>query len=87
MAEIKKKAWPELFEKILSGKKKFDLRLADFEINEGDILVLQEWNPDTKQYTGREIKKKVGFLLRTKDLQFWNKEEIDEHGFVVMSLE
>jgi len=35
MAIIHKKVWGEYFEKIISGKKKLELRLADFEVNEG----------------------------------------------------
>lgn len=85
--EIKKKTWPELFEKVLSGKKNFDLRLADFDVKEGDILVFEEFNPETKQYTGRKITKKVGFVLKTKDMKFWNEEDISKYGFVAMSLE
>jgi hypothetical protein len=84
---IKKKTWPELFEKIASGKKKFDLRLADFDCKEGDILVLEEWDPKTQSYTGRKLEKKIGFMLNTKDLKFWKKEDIDKYGFVVMSLD
>jgi len=84
--KIYKKTWPELFEKILSGEKNFDLRLADFECRPGDTLVLQEYDPNTKQYTGREIEKEVTFVLKTRDLNFWPKEKIDELGFVVMSL-
>jgi len=57
MATIKKKILPEYFELVKSGKKKFELRLVDFDIKEGDILVLEEWNPKTKKYTGRKIKK------------------------------
>ena len=34
LAVIKKKIWPEYFELVLSGKKKFELRLNDFEVNE-----------------------------------------------------
>ena len=56
---IKKKTWPEIFELVYSGKKKFDLRMNDFDIKEGDILVLEEWNPKIKKYTGRKIEKKV----------------------------
>ena len=48
MATIKKKTWPEYFEAILSGKKKFDMRLADFDIQEGDTLLLEEWDPKNK---------------------------------------
>jgi len=84
---VKKKAWPEFFEKVLKGEKNFDLRLGDFNINEGDVLVLEEWDPKTKEYTGRKIEKKVKYLMRTKNLDFWTKEEIDEFGLVVISFD
>lgn len=89
MAEIEKKVWPEFFEKLLDGKKKFELRLGDFDINEGDTLVLKEWNPETKEYTGREVRKTVGYVLRFRpdDLPFYPKEEVDKHGLQVISLE
>ena len=35
-ATIRKKVWPEYFEEILSGRKKFELRLADFEVRAGE---------------------------------------------------
>jgi len=34
MALIKKKIWPEYFNNVFSGKKKFKLRLNDFEVVE-----------------------------------------------------
>ena len=80
-----KKAWPELFEAVLSGKKNFDLRLADFNIKEDDILILKEWNPEIKKYTGRILEKKVAYVLKTKELKFWPKEEIDKFGFQIIS--
>lgn len=83
--KIEKKIWPEFFEKILSGEKKFELRLADFEVKEGDILVLREWDPATKEYTGRTLEKKVTFVLKTKDVTFWSEEEIDKYGFQIIS--
>ena len=55
--KIEKKVWPKYFQAILNGRKNFDLRLADFDIKEGDILVLREWDPGEKIYIGREIKK------------------------------
>ncbi|MBU0636433.1 DUF3850 domain-containing protein [Candidatus Micrarchaeota archaeon] len=84
---IKKKTWPEFFELVKNGKKSFDVRLADFECNEGDTLVLEEWNPKIKQYTGRSITKKVGVVLKTKEIEFWSPEKIEEHGFQVIQLE
>ena len=63
--EIKKKIWPQYFEKIKSGDKTFELRLADWKCNVGDVLILQEWNPETKSYTGRELSKTVSYVLKT----------------------
>ncbi len=50
MTLIKKKAWPEFFEKFASGERTLELRLADFDLRSGDELVLQEYNPQTKTY-------------------------------------
>ncbi len=83
--EIEKKVWPEYFEKILDKEKNFELRLADFKCREGDILVLKEWDPETRKYTGRIIEKKVKYVLKIKDIKFWPKEEIDKYGFQIIS--
>ncbi len=87
MTIIKKKAWPEMFEAVLSGEKNFDLRLDDFECKPGDSLILEEWNPKNKEYTGRKIEKKISYVLKTKDLKFWRKEDVDKFGLQVISLE
>ena len=87
MKTIKKKVWPEYFEKILSGEKTFEVRLGDFDIQEGDTLMLEEWNPKTKEYTGRSIQKTVTYIAKTKDLPFWSKEETDKHGYQIIELE
>ena len=88
MAIIKKKIRPEYFEVVKSGKKKGELRLNDFEINEGDTLVLEEWDPKIKEYTGRKMEKKVTDVSRFKiDQLFWPEEEIKEKGIQIISLE
>jgi len=88
MKTIEKKTWPDLFEKIMSGDKKFDVRLADIDYQVGDILVLREWDPTKKEYTGRQIEKRISFTLKLNELEkFFPKEQIEKHGFVVMSLE
>lgn len=84
---IKKKIWPEFFNLIKSGKKRFDLRVANFDIKEGDTLVLEEWDPQIKAYTGRKITKKVGYILRFKLNDFGQEEEIKKHGLCVIQLE
>jgi len=80
-----KKVWPEFFQKILDGKKTYELRLADWECNEGDILVLQEWDPETKEYTGREVEKEVTYVGKTKNFSFWPKEDVETYGYQVIS--
>lgn len=83
---IEKKTWPEYFKKILTGEKTYDFRLGDFECNPGDILVMKEWDPKTKEYTGREIKKEVGYVGKVKDLNFWPAEEVEKYGYQIISL-
>ena len=84
MAIIHKKCWRECFEAIISGKKKFDVRLADFEINEGDIFILEEWDNDAKKYTGRKIEVVAAYIFKTKDQLFWPQRDIDKYGFQVI---
>ena len=84
MEIIKKKIWPEYFELVASGKKNFELRLNDFEVNEGDVLVLEEWDQKTKEYTGRKIKKTVEYVLRFKLDDFGQQKEIEEKGLQVI---
>jgi len=87
MTVVEKKIWPEFFELVKNRKKRFEFRLADFECKEGDTLVLKEWDPKTKDYTGRELKRKVGFLMKTKELKFHTPEEKEKFGFYVIQLE
>lgn len=83
---IEKKIWPEYFEKVASGEKTFELRLADWNCEPGDTLVLNEFDPSTKQLTGRSLRRKAGVVIKSKDLPFWTKEEIDKYGYQVISL-
>ena len=85
--EIHKKIWPKYFQEILEGKKKFEVRLADFEIKEGDILVLEEYDPKTKKYTGRTIKKKVGFVTKFNPAECHSLEDIKKYGFWEIDIE
>lgn len=89
MDRIEKKVNSEYFEQIIQGQKTFELRLQDFDIKEGDIFVLSEWDKDKKEYTGRQVEKKVGYVGKWKidDLTvFWPKEDIEEKGIQIISL-
>jgi len=84
---IHKKIWPEFFEKVLSGEKRFELRVADLEISTGDTLVLEEWNPKTKMYTGRSLTKTADYILKSSLDQFGQHDLIEKHGLYVITLE
>ena len=83
--KITKKTWPEGFQKIMQGEKNFELRLADFTCRPGDVLVLREWDPKTKKYTGRVLEKQVTYVLKTKDVKFWPQAEVKKYGCQVIS--
>jgi len=88
MSFIKKKILPAYFEAVLSGKKKFELRLNDFDINEGDTLILEEWDSTKKEYTGRKIEKRATYIYKFKtNLLFWPEEEVKIKGLQIISLE
>ena len=87
MRVVHKKIWREYFEEVASGRKKFELRLADFDIAQGDTLVLEEWDKDKGEYTGRKIETVVAYVLKTKDAKFWPQEEIAKYGFQIIQIE
>jgi len=64
--------------------KTFDARLADWKCGVGDTLVLREYDPTTKQYTGRILEKKITYILRTKDQPYFSEEEVKKHGFQII---
>ena len=86
MSEIEKKMWPESYEKVLSGEKTYDLRLADWACHPGDVIVFKEWDPTAKAYTGREMRRRVGYVGKTKDWEVWPAKDIEAYGYQVISL-
>lgn len=87
MAIIKKKTWPLYFEKVLNGEKRFDMRVADFSVQPGDTLILEEWNPATNAHTGRSIMKKVGYVGTFTLDSFGQRNALEEHGLHVIQFD
>jgi len=86
MAIIYKKIWPEYFKKIISGEKKFELRLADFEINESDTLVLEEWDKDKKNIPDERSKLSPSIFLKPKTKLFGRKKRLINTAFKLFNL-
>jgi hypothetical protein len=63
MAAHELKSWPEFYQKIKSGEKRFDIRLNDRSFKVGDTLHLREWSPDNQKYTGDECRVKVDYIM------------------------
>jgi len=56
------KIWPKQFEAVRINQKRFEIRVNDRDFKEGDLLVLEEWDPTTKTYSGRVVYRVVGFI-------------------------
>lgn len=87
MVVIEKRINPEYFNKLIRNKKNAELRLADFKIKEGDILMLKEHNPKTRKLTGRLIRKKVKNLTKVYPADFNSIKEIKKYGVYFIELE
>lgn len=84
---IKKKVQQKYFEAIVDGRKRFEVRLADFKCKLGDTLVLLEQKNGTKQKSGRKVECEVLYKLNTKELsKFYSKKEIDKYGLLVLAV-
>lgn len=61
--EHRVKSWPELFEATLSGSKRHEMRRAtDRNYRVGDLLVLQEYDPVERTYSGRELRMRITYV-------------------------
>ena len=83
---ITKKVYSKYFDQILAGEKAYELRLADWKCEPGDTLELIDVNDTTHEPTGRVIRKRVGSVVRTKDIDFWPQEAIERYGYQIISL-
>lgn len=83
---IEKKVWKKFFQDIIDGNKTFEVRLADFHCQVGDTLLLREWDETKNKFTGRRLEKKIKYLVRTKELIFWDKDEIEKYGYQIIGI-
>ena len=62
MTEHVLKTWPGPFGALASGAKRYEIRKNDRAFALGDTLRLQEWDPFTKEHTGRELFGRVTYI-------------------------
>jgi hypothetical protein len=58
------KTWPAEFMAVARGEKTFDLRENDRNFQVGDYLLLREYDPTKREYTGRSLRVYVTYLLK-----------------------
>lgn len=78
------KCWPEFFEALVDGTKKFEYRKNDRDFCIGDILYIREYalrRNEQPYYTGRELLFKITFILHG---HLWAGLEDD---YCIMSIE
>lgn len=66
------------FEEIQSGKKTFEVRRYDRPFEEGDTIILQEWVPENKMYTGKEWTGRISHVL--------SNDRFCKKGFCILSI-
>jgi len=80
MKVIRKKIWPKWFEIMKAKKRNAELRLADFKIKPSDILLLEEWDPKKKEYTGKLLRKRVKKVIKLNLLDFYTAKDLKKYG-------
>lgn len=75
------KCWPEYFALLETGDKLFELRKDDRPFKNGDDVLLQEFDPELAEYTGKEVKLSIAFILRDLPKSFGLKP-----GFCILGL-
>lgn len=55
-----------MFEPIARGQKTHDVRVMDRDYQIGDICLLREYEPTTKEYTGRSVYVRITYITSNK---------------------
>jgi hypothetical protein len=79
------KTWPRFFQSVREGEKRAEIRKNDRGFAVGDVLTLREWNPESREYSGRFVVARVTHIL-------YGPEMVDgsdglASGFVSLSID
>jgi hypothetical protein len=77
------KSWPENFAEIEKGCR-VDLRINDKPYKHGSMLLFQEFNPETKQYTGKTATRQIKRITPWKPAEYYAPEQIRTQGIAVL---
>ena len=71
----------------MNGEKKAEFRIADFALQAGDILVLREFDPKAKKFSGRKLERKCVRATKFNPLDYYKAEDLKRHGCYLIELE
>ena len=57
------KTWPEFFHLVKDGKKTFEIRINDRDFQVDDTIILTEYLPNERQYTGDVVAVRVLHIM------------------------
>lgn len=75
------KILPKYFKDVIYFKKTFEIRKNDRNFKIDDALILKEYDPNTKTFTGNYATAKVKYVLKDKDFPSGIKE-----GYCIIGL-
>jgi len=73
------KTWPTYFRISKEGHKHFEVRRYDRDFRPGQVILLREWDPSKEEYTGRELERRISWLLTGGKLGI-------EEGYCILAL-
>jgi ASC-1-like (ASCH) protein len=74
MAAHELKILPEYFKAQKEGKKNFEIRKNDRGYQVGDLLILEEYDPETNNFTGRNMIVEITYMT----------DYMQKEGYVVL---
>ena len=72
------KILPHFFREVISGRKTFEIRKNDRPFRKGDMLALNEYDAEKKDYTGNSCLVYIDYLLEDN--------EYCKEGYIVMAI-
>ena len=79
------KSWPQYFKPIMAGLRTHELRRNDRDYDVGDFMILEEFDPITKQYTGDVLEVEITAMTSMNQPCAVSSEALDPE-FCILSI-
>jgi hypothetical protein len=79
------KSWPQYFKPIKEGQRTHELRRNDRDFHVGDTMILAEFDPNTKEYTGEVCEVEITSMTSMNQPCAVSSEALDP-AFCILSI-